>query len=175
MSISLVGQAKLHRWVVRLLAWRIAHQLGIEKYTLAGSYRRGKWWCNDIDMVVPVESEEQAEGFKVRLTQLGWEVRENFFHDCLFGYLVHKKIGNKEIALDLFFAPPGCMGNALLFATGSRSFNDEIRSNILKLGFSWSHPPYFEHIATSRNICFDTEKAALKFLGMPWVKPSNRL
>jgi DNA polymerase/3'-5' exonuclease PolX len=161
--------------VVWFLAKKITKELGIQRYTLGGSYRRGKWWCNDIDIVVPVQSAEEAAGYKARLTQLDWTQRANFFNEEPFGYLVSKKIGSRVICLDLFCVLPGCMGNALLFTTGSREFNDNIRSHIYTLGYSWSHPPYFEHIATCQKICFSSERAALKFLGLPWVKPRNRL
>lgn len=175
MSISLQGQAKLHRWVVWLLAKKIAKQLHVKDYTLAGSYRRGKRWCNDIDMLIPTASIEEAMGIRARLIQLGWRKRDQFFHDSMFGHLFFKKMGNKLVCLDVFFVPPGCMGNALLFATGSRKFNDDIRASILSLGYSWCTPPYFEHIETSTKLCFSTEKAALDFLGMKWIKPKNRL
>lgn len=169
------GQAKLHRWIVWFLAKKIAHQLNIKKYVIVGSYRRGKWWCNDIDLLVPVSSLEEAEGIKARLDQLGWKKRTQFFHDNLFGHLLFKRIGKKFISLDVFFVLPGRMGNALLFATGSRSFNDKIRENIISLGYSWAHPPYFEHIKSSTKICFSGEKAALDFLGIKWTKPKDRL
>jgi DNA polymerase/3'-5' exonuclease PolX len=175
MSMNFPGQVRLHRWVVWLTAKQIAKQLHIKDYVLAGSYRRGKWWCNDIDMLIPVSSIEEKDGIKARLAQLGWQKRADFFSASTFGHLLFKKVGDKVICLDVFFVLPGCMGNALLFTTGSQNFNDKIRADILSLGYSWANPPYFERIIDSSNICFSDEKAALCFLGMHWVAPKDRL
>jgi len=153
-SISLQSQVKLHRWVVWLLARRITSQLHIKNYIISGSYRRKKWWCNDIDLLISVASQEEAEGIKHRLNQLGWKKRNTFFRENLFGHLVFKQMGNKSVALDIFFVTPGCMGNALLFTTGPTSFNDKIRHDILSMGYSWSVPPHFVEIKTSTPLCF---------------------
>lgn len=175
MSKSLEGQIRLHRWAVWFLARRLAKQLHIKQYVIGGSYRRGKWWCNDVDLLIPVSSPEEIEGIKDRLKQLDWKKRTSFFNELTFGHLLYKKVGEKILCLDIFFVYPGCMGNALLFATGSKEFNDEIRANIVSMGYSWARPPYFERIIDSTNVCFDSEKAALDFLGMKWVSPKNRI
>lgn len=175
MSKSVENQLRLHRWVVWFWARKIAKQLHLTDYVIGGSYRRGRWWCNDIDLLVPVASQEQAEGLKDRLKQLGWKKRTTFFNDLTFGNLLSKKIGDRLLCLDVFFVYPGCMGNALLFTTGSQQFNDEIRANIIGMGYSWAHPPYFERIIDSTNVCFDSERAAFDFLKMPYVAPKDRI
>ncbi len=175
MSKSAENQLRLHRWVVWFWARKIAKQLHISDYMIGGSYRRGKWWCNDIDLLIPVSSQEQEEGIRDRLKQLGWKKRTSFFNNSTFGHLLSKKIGDKVLCLDAFFVYPGCMGNALLFTTGSKEFNDEIRANIVGKGYSWANPPYFERIIDSTNVCFNSERAAFDFIDMKWVDPKNRL
>ena len=176
MSIVVPNQIKIHRWVLWFLAKRLTSQLNIKTYTLAGSYRRGKWWCNDIDLLIPMESESHAEGIKCRLRQLGWRSTPyRRANDNIFSCQYIKKIGEKYMVLDLFLAPPGTWGNCLLFTTGSKHFNDNIRENIIKMGYSWSNPRYFTHIKSDTKISFMSEKAALDFLKMPWVEPKNRL
>ena len=175
MSKSLENQLKLHRWVVWFWARKIAKQLRLSNYVIGGSYRRGKWWCNDIDLLIPVRSPEEAEGMRERLKQLGWKKRTTFFNDSTFGHLLYKKIGDKLLCLDVFFVYPGCMGNALLFTTGSKEFNDTLRANVISMGYSWAHPPHFERIIDSTNLCFDSEKAAFDFLNMEYIVPKHRL
>lgn len=176
MSIVVEKQVKLHRWVVWFLAKRLARKLFLKKYTLAGSYRRGKWWCNDIDLLVPIESESEGEGIIVQLRKLGWKPRPlRRTGEEIFSVQLMKRTSMGFIVLDLFLAPPGSWGNALLFTTGSKEFNDNIRENIIKKGYSWANPRYFTHIKTDNRISFNSEEAALAFLDMKWTKPSRRI
>lgn len=176
MGYVVENQVKLHRWVVWFLAKRLAKQLSLKKYTLSGSYRRGKRWCNDIDLLVPIESESEAEGLIILLRKLGWKPRPfRESNDMVFSRQFLKRTSMGYIVLDLFLAPPGTWGNALLFTTGSKEFNDGIRENLIKKGFSWANPRYFTHIKTDKRVSFMSEKAALAFLDMKWTKPSNRI
>jgi DNA polymerase/3'-5' exonuclease PolX len=176
MSLILPNQLKLHRWVTRFLVWRLAKQLGIKDYVISGSYRRGKWWSNDIDLVVPVQSEEQAEGLKARMEQLGWAIRKSRrMGGDKFSVQYIKQYNGKIIILDLFLSYPGHMGNTLLFTTGPKSFNEKIRYDILDMGYSWQNPRYFNRFKGNKNISFDTEEGAMNFLGIGYVKPSKRI
>ena len=176
MSITVPDQAKLHRWVLWLFARRLARQLHLKSYTLAGSYRRGKWWCNDIDLLVPIASESEGSALIARLYQLGWRYTPyRRTSENVFSHQFQKRVDRKVIVLDLFLSTPGTWGNALLFTTGSKNFNDQIREDIVKMGYSWANPRYFTHIKTGTQCSFATEEGALAFLGLPWVKPKNRL
>ncbi len=176
MSIVAPNQVKIHRWVLWFLAKRVAKQLNLNKYVLSGSYRRGKWWCNDIDLLVPIQSDSEGSGLIARLLQLGWRYTPyRHTNENVFSHQFMKKIGNKIIIMDLFLSLPGTWGNALLFTTGSKYFNDNIRSTLTDMGYVWSNPRYFTHIKSDTKCSFDTEKAALDFIGLPWVKPKNRL
>ena len=110
MSICFENQAKLHRWVVWYLARKLAKQLRLQKYVIGGSYRRGSWWCNDIDLLVPVASEEEAEGIRRRVRQLGWLPRSPIPPpDSVFGHQLYMPCGDQSIVLDIFFVHPGAM------------------------------------------------------------------
>lgn len=176
MGIVVENQIKLHRWVVWFLVKRIVKKLHIKKYVISGSYRRGKWWCNDIDLLIPIQSLSEGEGIKAQLRKLGWKLRP-FRHasDEVFSVQYIKKVGSGYLILDLFLAPPGTWGNALLFTTGPKEFNDKIRESIVSKGYSWSNPRYFTHIKTDNQLSFMSEEAALDFLDMKQIKPSNRV
>ena len=176
MAKSVENQLKLHRWVTKVLIWRLAKQLDIKDYVISGSYRRGKWWSNDIDLVVPVKSEEQAEGLKMRMEQLGWKLRASRrMGGDTFSVQYIKEFSGKTVVLDLFLSYPGHMGNTLLFTTGPASFNENIRCEILNIGYSWQNPRFFRNYSDNTKISFDTEEGAMNFLGLGWIKPSNRV
>jgi DNA polymerase/3'-5' exonuclease PolX len=171
------NQAIIHRWMIKLLVFTLARKLGVRKYTIGGSYRRGKWFCNDIDLVIPIKSEFQKNGLIVRMEQLGWrnlnKKGEGFANMWTEQFI--KKIGGEYVVLDLFLVDPGSMGNALVFTTGPKSFNDKIRGQVLSSGYSWANPKYFKHLETDEKITFDTEKAVFNFLGLRWINPKNRI
>lgn len=176
-AFSVPNQAVIHRWIVKLLVFMLARKLGIDEYTIGGSYRRGKWFCNDIDLIIPVKSEMQKKGLMVRMQQLKWKnlnKRSEGFA-IMWAEQFIKKIGSKYVVLDMFLVDPGSMGNALVFTTGPKSFNDKIRSEVLESGYSWANPKYFKHLETNECIAFDTEKGVFNFLGLKWVKPKNRI
>jgi DNA polymerase/3'-5' exonuclease PolX len=175
MSLVIENQAKLHRWVVWWLGRKLAKQLGIKDYVLSGSYRRGKTWCNDIDFLMKVHSESEKLGILTLVEKNGWKPRsDRKIHDNLFSHQFTKDSPNGKIVLDMFLASPGCWGNALLFTTGPRSFNDKIRSNVVGTGYTWTNPQYFTHIKTNNPLSFNEELSALKFLGADWIPPRKR-
>lgn len=175
MAIVVENQLKIHRWAVWLIGKKIARDLGVKHYVLSGSYRRGKWWCNDIDFVTPVNSDAEAKGLEARMLQIGWRPRLRSPSPEVFSKQYTKQINNKIIVLDLFMVPPGCWGNAMLFTTGPKSFNDKIRKNAINVGYSWANPRYFTHITSNVQISFNSEEGALKFMDLPWIKPKNRI
>jgi DNA polymerase/3'-5' exonuclease PolX len=141
---------------------------------IGGSYRRGKWWCNDIDLLIPVKSDEQADGVRANILKLGWELIRGA-HEFAFSDQYHMMVGDKVLVLDVFLVPPGSMGNAILFTTGSKGFNDNIRIKLISKGLSWRDPRYFTYIRDEKLISFDSEKEAMLFLDMKYVKPKNRV
>jgi len=175
MSIVVDGQVKLHRFVVWMLTKQLTKQLGIEKYELAGSYRRGKWWCNDIDLLIPIANTEEADGILYLIKKLGWLSRpDRRLTPNIFSKQFIKRTLYGTIVLDIFLVPPGSWGNALLFATGPKSFNDKIRSNIVSIGYSWADPRHFTSIRTDAKISFSTETSAFRFLDSKWIPPRRR-
>ncbi len=176
MSVVIENQIKIHRWVAWMICKLLAYQLDLKKYVISGSYRRGKWWSNDIDLLIPVQSESEILGIEANLLGLGWKLRP--FRNTgreVFSRQFIRKFGDKYLILDIFLAPAGSWGNALLFTTGSKGFNDDIREHLINNGYSWINPRYFTHIKTNQKLSFDSEKSALRFLGIKWVSPKNRI
>ena len=170
------NQLKLHRWTIYFLVKRLTKRIGIKDYAISGSYRRGKWWSNDIDLLIPIKSESESEGIRANLVKEGWYLKPGRVTDeYIFSYQYLKKTNAGILVLDLFLAPQGSWGNALLYTTGPKQFNDKVREHLISTGYSWLNPRYFTHILTNTKHSFETEKAALYYLGLKWVKPSNRI
>jgi len=177
-SIVVQDQIKLHRFAVWLIVRSLASKMGLQKYVLAGSYRRGAWWCNDIDLLIPINSASEGEGIKANLKKLGWTLSHHRKNDneIVFSTQFLKETKKGIIVLDLFLAPPGSWGNALLFTTGPKSFNSTIRSDILGLGYSWTtNPRFFTRILDNTQISFDNERSALFFINKKWIPPHKRV
>jgi DNA polymerase/3'-5' exonuclease PolX len=171
---SHINQISLHRWVVWLIIKKIAYALDLKKYVISGSYRRGKTWINDIDLLISVNSDEEANGIKLRLAQLGWTCHASETDLTLRNQFI-KKINNKILVLDVFFSLPGTWGNCTLFTTGSKFFNDAIRSKLLSMGYHWDNPRYFTRVSNGSKVSFLSERGALDFLNIKWIKPSKRV
>lgn len=170
---SYKNQITLHRWLVYFVVKIVCKKLHIAKYVIGGSYRRGKRWINDIDLLVPVSSESEADGIKIALSQMGWSCI-NSETEFVFRNQFVKTVNNRTIVLDLFFSMPETWGNCLLFVTGSKHFNDEIRRKLIKLGYHWDNPRYFTSIFCGKKISFSNERAVFNFLNMRYRRPSKR-
>lgn len=176
MSISIKNQAQLNRIEVWLIVKILAMQLNLKKYVISGSYRRGKWIMNDIDLLITISSEAEIEGYRRLMAANGWLQQLNGKSaESVFREQFVKKIGNKNIVLDLFMSPPGCWGNCLFFTTGSRHQNDIIRDNLIDRGLSWHNPRMFRDLINHVDISFDDEKRVFDFLNLKYVPPSKRI
>jgi len=177
MAVVKKNQTKIHRWVAYYLLSKIVRKLQPNKYVMAGSYRRGKWWLNDLDLLIEVASDSEAEGYVHRIQQFGWLPVEGRgrYNLTTFSKQFYKDLSGHIVILDLFLIEPGAWGNALLFTTGSKYFNNRLRSKAISLGYSWNNPRYFERLVDGVQISFDTEHKALAFLGERWIRPRVRL
>ena len=173
MCIVVENQIKLHRWALWLIVKKLTKAIHIENYVIAGSYRRGNWWCNDIDLLIPVANEIESKGIQENIKKLGWKLRERIEGDPFSIQYTKETLGG-TLVLDLFLATPGTWGNALLFTTGPKEFNDVLRNHMIDIGYSWHNPKYFKHTVKQTQISFSNEKAALTFLDIKYIQPNKR-
>jgi DNA polymerase/3'-5' exonuclease PolX len=126
--------------------------------------------------LVPIGSESEGEGIKAQLIKLGWQPAPGRSTSCalVFSDQYIKATPSGNVVLDLFLVLPGIWGNALLFTTGPKSFNDKIREDILGLGYTWYNPRCFTNMKSKVDISFATERAALDFLNIGWIPPRKR-
>ena len=167
-------QLRLPRFMVYLISKYIAIFTGIKDYEIAGSYRRGKFWCNDIDLLIKnndidfktLDKKMRSIRFfvdRLRLKRSGASSRQ--YLAFIFG---------KIIVVDIFFCTDKDYGTVKLFTTGSASHNHRIRARLKEMGYIWQDTRCFKNLETNEIVSFSEEKDALLFLKMPYLDPKER-
>jgi len=166
--------AKASQWSGRMLlgdAWPIAHAIaarirtvrGVKNVELAGSFRRRKETIGDLDLLVTGGDAEQVmQAFTT--------------HDTVADILGRGdtkssvKLSN-GLQVDLRVVPEASFGAALMYFTGSKEHNIELRKLAIEKG--WSLNEYGltkgEKVVAAR-----TEEDVYKALGLAWVPPELR-
>src|SRR5262249_26734176 len=166
--------ATASRWTGRMLladAWPLAHAIadrirtvkGVKQLELAGSFRRRKDTVGDLDLLVTGGDAEQVmQAFTT--------------HESVADILgrgdtkssVKLKVG---IQVDLRVVPESSFGAALLYFTGSKEHNIELRKLAIHEG--WNLDDYGltqgEQVVAAR-----TEADVYRALGLAWVPPELR-
>ncbi len=145
--------------------------------TIAGSYRRKKDYSSDIDSIIILEEilnkYNNIETFKKHL-----------FSNV--NYIETLSSGNKKISI-LFKSPfSGIIRqidfiivlkkeyySALIYFTGSKQFNEQIRSILKKRGYSLNEY-YLLNTRTKEKYYLKSEKEIFDLLKMNYLKPENR-
>ena len=177
--MAIVVPKKFHIKLPRLLVFMICKylmkSLNINSYVIAGSYRRKKKLCNDIDIVLPIENMVDIDA---KMKSKGWRLNPFRNHEATFSrqYIKLIKFFNirKTIVIDIMPYGPDNLGNVLVFATGSKNHNDIIRKRLRDRNMSWSDPGCFLNTKTGEKICFNSEKEVFLYLDMPNTSPENR-
>ena len=158
----------------------------------AGSYRRGKATCGDVDCLVTRTDNKPVEGM---LEQLVSRLEaQGFLKECLAlskkttdrgceNYMGVCQVKGKEKVrrIDIKVYPKDQYGYALLYFTGSDYFNRSMRLFAEKKGFTLSDHG-LAPIATSEGHKISkgmtvpclTEEAVFKALGLPYKTPAER-
>ena len=166
--------AQASQWSGRMLlgdAWPIAHAIrqrirtlkGVHQVELAGSFRRRKETIGDLDVLVSGGDAEQVmQAFTT--------------HDSVADVLGRGdtkssvRLGN-GLQVDLRVVPEDSFGAALMYFTGSKEHNIELRKLAIEKG--WSLNEYGltqgEKVVAAR-----TEEDVYQALGLAWVPPELR-
>lgn len=137
--------------------------------TLVGSFRRGLATSGDIDVIVSGPLKTIVESFKASgyLTDILAEGESKCLAVCRLPGQPYRRI-------DFLSTPASEMPFALLYFTGSDTFNVAMRSKASEMGFRLN-----EHglLQVKMNVFVSgikTEKDIFKCLGMDWVEPYSR-
>jgi DNA polymerase (family 10) len=166
--------ATASQWSGRMLlanAWPLAHAIadriralkGVRQSELAGSFRRRRETIGDLDLLVTGGDAEQ--------------VMQAFTgHDSVADVLgrgetkssVRLKNG---LQVDLRVVPEGSFGAALMYFTGSKEHNIELRKLAIEKGWSLNE---YGLTKGEKTIAARTEQDVYQALGLAWVPPELR-
>jgi len=157
--------------------------------TLCGSYRRGRAKSGDIDCLLThpdIKSLEDLETSRVNILAKFVELLANldFLVDHLtdfgkskyMGFCIIKQAGKKNnIArrIDIRFIPFDSYGTAVLYFTGSKNFNTQMRTHALGKGYSLNEYG-LKRLSDNILIPCKTEEEVFKILNYPYKKPEER-
>lgn len=161
-------------WSGRLLlanAWTLAHELtarvgglkGVQQVELAGSFRRRKETVGDLDLLVcGGDAEQIMQAFTTHESVADVLGRGDTKSSVRLG------IG---LQVDLRVVPEASFGAALLYFTGSKEHNIELRKLAIEQGMSLNE---YGLTKAERTVAARTEEEVYKALGLAWIPPELR-
>jgi DNA polymerase (family 10) len=157
--------------VVLHAAWRVGHELlgairkvrGVERAELAGSFRRRRETIGDLDMLV---CGGDVEDVMTAFTSHAFVAEVLARGDTRSAV----KLGN-GLQVDLRLVPLESFGAAMLYFTGSKSHNIELRKIALEKDMSLNE---YGLTRGEKVVAARTEEEVYKALGMDWIPPELR-
>jgi len=157
--------------VLLAAAWPVAHAIaasirkvrGVSQVEVAGSFRRRKETVGDLDiLVVGGEPETVMKAFT------GYEEVAEVLGSGETKSSVRLRSG---LQVDLRLVPPESFGAALLYFSGSKAHNIELRKIAIEKGMSLSE---YGLTREDRMVAGRTEEEVYRALGMEWIPPELR-
>lgn len=155
--------------------------------TICGSYRRKKQFSNDVDCMIThpkIVTMDDLKNKSSYLTKFINELRNNeFILDSLtsddvetkyMGFCQYSK--KKPVRrIDIRYIPYESYYSALLYFTGSGSFNQKMRKIAKSKGYKLSEYGLYKISKSSKSIKLTSEKDAFDILGMDYLDPHERI
>ncbi len=147
---------------------RVVDQLqqipSVRRYAVAGSYRRMKETIGDLDVLIESDSPEAIKAFTS-----GDAVKEV----VAAGETKVSVKMEKNFQVDVRVVPIESWGAALIYFTGSKAHNIELRTRALKMGYHLSEYGLFKSDGDTR-MAGATEEEVYKSLGLDYIEPELR-
>jgi len=138
---------------------------------VAGSYRRGYAESSDIDVILTSTDPRMFGCFILLLRQYGYIIDTLSEGSKMFMGFV--KIGaNPARRLDIIYTTPQEYPFSLLYFTGPKRFNEELRLEARRRGLLLNQHGLFR--GTARVPGLHTERAIIEYMGFPYRAPSKR-
>jgi len=134
-----------------------------ERVEVAGSFRRGRETVGDLDLLVTTEEAERAFDVFSALPEVK-EVR-------LRGGTKETVLLQNGLQVDLRVVEPAAFGAALVYFTGSKDHNVQIRSLAKDLGLRVNE---YGVLRGAERVAGRTEEEVYQVLGLAWVPPELR-
>ncbi len=162
-----------------------------ERWTVAGSVRRGKPEVGDIEHVVIPKFSEVSDGGlfgETKLVNLLWERADMLLQEGAIGKHVYQTIkgdqwrwGEKYRGIDfrgfnneIFTATPENYGAILLIRTGPADFSKRMVERFLNGGMYRQQEGRLIHVASGEAVSIPDEETYFRLLGMEFIKPEDR-
>ncbi len=150
---------------------------------IAGSYRRGKPMCGDVDVLVCLKENQKKEGVLQKILDdidkrglITAKLTHGTFGQNTFMGVC--KLPNKENCkhrrIDIKIYEPKEFATALLYFTGSGRFNRSMRTYTHMLGWHLDDKGLYMDRNKSRRMKIDTEQDIFAALGLDYVRPQDR-
>jgi DNA polymerase (family 10) len=167
-------------YAAKISAWLQPHCARLE---IAGSIRRERPVCNDVDIVcIPnVIEERDMLGATIRRTNYLLQFLQEYVRTSINGARFQsggEKEGKSVILqlpkcqLDIWFAEEKNFGTRLLCRTGSKEHNILLAQRAIDLGRSWN--PYEGVMVDGQLRPAAIEQEVYDALKLPWIEPRDR-
>ena len=144
--------------------------------TIAGSYRRKRPDSGDIDLLLKATNKKTYDRFIDYLQELNYLVE-----DLARGSKKYMGLGKIDISpccrrIDIMYTKPEEYPFAILYFTGSGDFNQRMRADALKLGYTMNEYS-LKHTDTKTKVDhkFHEERDIFKFLKYDYLDPEKRI
>ncbi len=147
------------------------------KIKICGSYRRKNKYSNDIDILITQKLDIKNKiKFKniINILKNNNLIKEEFQNDDVkTRYSFICNIYNNLYIIDIRFIDYDNYYSTLLFLTGSKQFNINLRRKAIKLGYKLNEYGIF-NIYNNTKITVKSEKDIFNILNIPYIKPIDR-
>ncbi len=140
----------------------------VSRYQFAGSFRRMKETVGDFDIILETDEPQGAIQFFTK--------NEDDIKEVLSAgdTKVSVKLQNNNFQVDVRVIPKKSWGAALLYFTGSKSHNIELRTIAIKKGLRLNEYGLFKASDESVQVAGKTEEEIYAALGMDYIEPELR-
>ncbi|HWY36169.1 MAG TPA: PHP domain-containing protein, partial [Nitrosopumilaceae archaeon] len=145
----------------------LKQQPGVLKADVVGSFRRGKPFVNDLDLLVAVDGD--ASSIHSYFCKLGEAVLASGEQKSSISY----SLGLYSIQIDLLTVPLSEYGSALCYFTGSKTHNAIIRGYARKSGLTVNEHGIYK-IDTNERVGGEYENDLYCLLDLPFCPPELR-
>jgi len=134
-----------------------------KKWEIAGSYRRGKFPCNDMDLLVILKINPVfVNSNKLKIVRNGDRKTKILF-----------KFSSRFIPIDIFYTEPKWWVYSLIYFTGSKNFNIYIRGTAKKKGLRLNEYGLFDKNGEQIKK-LNTEKSVMMYILNKYYPPHER-
>lgn len=158
------------RMVIKRLIDDLCRSGGVTDYHIAGSYRRGSEYCGDGDFIITDRDQYNSLRNYLSSNQRKWEVVSQGDKKLK---IIRKYNGEDFLEVDIRMINKESLGTALLYFTGPKEFNINLRSTAKSKGFKLNEYS-ITNLSNGEEYKFESENEVFKFLQIEYKSPVRR-